>query len=471
MILALYQYSRNFAPVNVQNVLGENYAASNTGYGDQFNNLLYYYNNVDPNAPIHSSLPSVPASAAAGSVAPAPNILDHGGGSDGRAPQGRTPGTFGHPFASTFGGSTSTSGGLLGGLGFGDFSSPNLEDQSQAWDSTQKDLGLFSLFGASIAAPFSAIAGEVGRHSANKAFDAYGNISFAQDISRPDFAFGSPDSILRDRKASVEKAVNGETLTKQDKQNIENYTAYTKEAGVPNYIENSHIGPGGPTATPMTQANEAAMRGLTNQGLMDGMMQPWGGILGQKIDQQALQQRNNEQRAARTAEVQAAHATAVQAAWDKKQADLSRASSGSDRNPGTPDDPSGYYSNYGGFSGDQAGDGSSSSSSKIVCTAMNKAYGFGGFRQIIWLNYAKEHLTPSHEKGYHTLFQPLVDFAYGGKGFLRRRVKSVLEHIARHRTKDIWLEMKGKRRDPMGRVERAILEPVCAFVGRLKCGK
>ena len=45
--------------------------------------------------------------------------------------------------------------------------------------------------------------------------------------------------------------------------------------------------------------------------------------------------------------------------------------------------------------------------------------------------------------------------------------RSVLEHIARHRTSDIYLQMKGKRRDTLGRMYRAVLEPLCLFAGKV----
>jgi hypothetical protein len=108
-------------------------------------------------------------------------------------------------------------------------------------------------------------------------------------------------------------------------------------------------------------------------------------------------------------------------------------------------------------------------SSKIVCTAMNHAYGFGGFRNKIWLAYAAKHLTKAHEVGYHTLFLPLVAIGYNqGDKMHNRIVRRVLENIARHRSADLRAEMRGTKRDPVGRVYRLILEPLCFAVGKLK---
>jgi hypothetical protein len=108
---------------------------------------------------------------------------------------------------------------------------------------------------------------------------------------------------------------------------------------------------------------------------------------------------------------------------------------------------------------------------KIVCTAMNKAYGFGSFRQAIWLQHsATMPNAKTIEKGYHKLFLPVVAFAFSDKQtFARKLVRKVSEHIARHRTADLWKEMRGKRRDPLGRIYRAIIEPLCYLAG--KAGK
>jgi hypothetical protein len=105
---------------------------------------------------------------------------------------------------------------------------------------------------------------------------------------------------------------------------------------------------------------------------------------------------------------------------------------------------------------------------KIVCTAMNAEYGFGSFRNSIWLAQSK-NLDPAYEKGYHTLFLPLVNYAYksGKKNALQRILRGVLEHIARHRTADIWKQKRGKKRDNLGMVYRFILEPICYVVGKV----
>jgi hypothetical protein len=112
----------------------------------------------------------------------------------------------------------------------------------------------------------------------------------------------------------------------------------------------------------------------------------------------------------------------------------------------------------------------SSGGGKIVCTAMNEAYGFGSFRQAVWLQHsATMPNAKTIEKGYHTLFLPVVAYAFNGTpNALRNAVRRVAEHIARHRTADLWKEMRGKKRDPLGRIYRAVIEPICYLVGKVK---
>lgn len=116
-----------------------------------------------------------------------------------------------------------------------------------------------------------------------------------------------------------------------------------------------------------------------------------------------------------------------------------------------------------------AGGESSSGGGKIICTAMNHAYGFGSFRNAIWITYSDKHLTKAHEVGYHTLFLPLVDFGFKrGDGRLNLVVRKSLEWVARHRSIDLRAEMRGTKRDQIGRVIRFIFEPLCYAVGKIK---
>jgi len=106
--------------------------------------------------------------------------------------------------------------------------------------------------------------------------------------------------------------------------------------------------------------------------------------------------------------------------------------------------------------GDNGGGGGGG---KIVCTMMNESYGFGSFRNKIWMKFHKD-LSPEYQKGYHKLFLPLVKIAK--KNII---VKKVLEHIAVHSTIDMRQSMRGKTH-LLGRVYRKILLPLCYWVGK-----
>lgn len=132
----------------------------------------------------------------------------------------------------------------------------------------------------------------------------------------------------------------------------------------------------------------------------------------------------------------------------------------------------GYTADVGGYdptsgydSDTDSGGGGGGGGGKIVCTAMNHAYGFGSYRNAIWLKYSADKMTKAHEAGYHAIFLPLVDLAYKRSN---KPVRIALEHIARHRTADLRAEMRGTKRDPLGRAYRFVLEPLCYAVGKLK---
>ena len=109
------------------------------------------------------------------------------------------------------------------------------------------------------------------------------------------------------------------------------------------------------------------------------------------------------------------------------------------------------------------GGGGDGGGGKIVCTMMNDSYGFGSFRNKIWLRQSKT-LPMEYQLGYHAIFLPLVKFSKR-EGLINKAVKKVLEHIAVHRTIDIRQEARGKKH-MLGRVYRKILEPICYWVGK-----
>ena len=109
---------------------------------------------------------------------------------------------------------------------------------------------------------------------------------------------------------------------------------------------------------------------------------------------------------------------------------------------------------------DRGGDGGGGGGGgKIVCTMMNDTYGFGNFRNKIWLRQSKD-LAPEYQKGYHKIFLPLVRLSKTNVV-----IRKVLEHIAIHRTIDIRQEARGKVH-MLGRVYRKVLEPICYLVGK-----
>jgi hypothetical protein len=109
----------------------------------------------------------------------------------------------------------------------------------------------------------------------------------------------------------------------------------------------------------------------------------------------------------------------------------------------------------------------SSGGGKIVCSMMNEFYGTAPFRNKVWLVHSQNMPNAKTiEKGYHKVFLPLVAFAKK-EGFLNKVVRKTLEHIARHRTADVYKEMRNGKRDVLGRVYRTILEPICYVVGKV----
>jgi len=118
------------------------------------------------------------------------------------------------------------------------------------------------------------------------------------------------------------------------------------------------------------------------------------------------------------------------------------------------------YGQFGRAQSAQAGGGGNQGGGgKIVCTMMNDSYGFGSFRNKIWLKHSR-NMKPEYQIGYHKIFLPLVKLSKTNKV-----VKKVLEHIAVHRTIDIRQEARGKVH-LLGRVYRKILEPICYIVGK-----
>ena len=112
--------------------------------------------------------------------------------------------------------------------------------------------------------------------------------------------------------------------------------------------------------------------------------------------------------------------------------------------------------------GESGGADNSRDSGKIVCTMMNESYGFGSFRNKIWMKFHK-NISPEYQKGYHKLFLPLVKYAKQ-KGITNKFIKNILEHIAVHSTIDMRQSLRGKKH-LLGRVYRRIILPLCYWAG------
>ena len=107
--------------------------------------------------------------------------------------------------------------------------------------------------------------------------------------------------------------------------------------------------------------------------------------------------------------------------------------------------------------------GTDSGRSKIVCTMMNESYGFGSFRNKIWMKF-HGNIAPEYQKGYHKLFLPLVKYAKQ-KGIINKIIKNILEHIAVHSTIDMRQTLRGKRHT-LGRLYRKVILPLCYWAGK-----
>ena len=111
----------------------------------------------------------------------------------------------------------------------------------------------------------------------------------------------------------------------------------------------------------------------------------------------------------------------------------------------------------------ESGGSGATGGGKIVCTMMNESYGFGSFRNKIWMKFHGD-IAPEYQKGYHKLFLPLVNYAKQ-KGITNKIIKNILEHIAVHSTIDMRQTLRGKRHT-LGRLYRKVILPLCYWAGK-----
>lgn len=112
--------------------------------------------------------------------------------------------------------------------------------------------------------------------------------------------------------------------------------------------------------------------------------------------------------------------------------------------PGQGHGSGGHHGGIGGGDNDGGGGGGGGASgdgpgSKILCTTLNDMYGFGSFRNQVWMKYAAEHPDRYLTFGYHKVFFPLAR-----RMRTSRALEKVLTRIVRVRTNRLRREMHGK---------------------------
>tara|TARA_R110002073_G_scaffold292124_1_gene457363 strand:- start:2510 stop:4747 length:2238 start_codon:yes stop_codon:yes gene_type:complete len=101
--------------------------------------------------------------------------------------------------------------------------------------------------------------------------------------------------------------------------------------------------------------------------------------------------------------------------------------------------------------------------SKIICTAMNNMYGFGSYRNALWMKYQSSHMAAEeYELGYHKLFMPLVN-----KMPTNKYIKVFLERVAKNRTVNLRKEMRGQKTGIEYKLFKYAVRPLFFVVGWL----
>jgi hypothetical protein len=102
------------------------------------------------------------------------------------------------------------------------------------------------------------------------------------------------------------------------------------------------------------------------------------------------------------------------------------------------------------------------SSDKIICTAMNNMYGFGSYRNAIWMKYQKDYMSSEeYQLGYHKLIMPLVK-----KMPTNKTIRVILERIAKQRTIYLRKEMRGEKQIAV-MISKFTIRPLFFAVGWL----
>ena len=94
---------------------------------------------------------------------------------------------------------------------------------------------------------------------------------------------------------------------------------------------------------------------------------------------------------------------------------------------------------------------------------MNKMYGFGSFRNAIWMKYQKSHMQrDEYELGYHKLIGPLVK-----KMPTNKFIRVILEKITKARTICLRREMRGQKLPLYYKISKSVGRPIFFVVGWL----
>jgi len=123
--------------------------------------------------------------------------------------------------------------------------------------------------------------------------------------------------------------------------------------------------------------------------------------------------------------------------------------------------------NSGGDDSDGDGDGDGGDGGKVICTAMNAMYGFGSFRNAIWMRHDKSDNVryPNTDyliDGYHKIAGPLTKKMPNSP-----MLAKILGRIARVRTDRVRRELRNQPLTLESRIHMAFCRYPCIFVGWL----
>ena len=94
---------------------------------------------------------------------------------------------------------------------------------------------------------------------------------------------------------------------------------------------------------------------------------------------------------------------------------------------------------------------------------MNNMYGFGSYRNAIWMKYQKYYMpSEEYQLGYHKLIMPLVK-----KMPTNKTIRVILERLAKQRTIFLRKEMRGQKLPSWYKILKYTIRPLYFVVGWL----